>query len=339
MVDFQEDSIAKQVITKDRWWDILSHMIDVLQMNLFVIDQWGKIILPPEESRCAGGLIADHLLGIDFLDSNVVVTKDFNKFGKYYQYQCNFDLNCFAIPILFKGNDVAYLIVGPVALNRRISLDKCETQAKKYGFDEVRVSGEVSVTRVVSNMMLNSILDMLYEIVRNTVALAQSEHVLEQDEQAHLLTHEQKKDAEEIYATVRFDEILATLLDVALKMTDTECGSIMVLDKVNNRLTVKATRGLNKNFVGDAHINIDQSIAGIAARENETFIINGLEENNNSITHLLKRGDIKKAVVMPLVVDNNVFGVLNLHTKRDTDRIEDNLDNLQYLSQLISATD
>ena len=60
--------------------------------------------------------------------------------------------------------------------------------------------------------------------------------------------------------------------------------------------------------------------------------------SSSSIKHLLKRPEIKKALVTPIVAKNKVFGVLNLHTKKSEDKIESNIENLQNLSKIVAST-
>ena len=337
MSSFGEEFTAKKIINKDRWWDILSRMIDVLQVNLFILDEKGQMILPPEESQFGGKLITDTHLNIDFFAHKVIIPEVFEKYGDYYEFEALFGLKLFALPVVARNQTIAYLVVGPVILNRRPSTEEIEQLIKESGADSLVVSNEISSLRVVSNVMMNSILELLYETLKNTIALTLSEQVLQKEEDDHLITHAQKIEAEEIYARVGFDEMLITLLDVALKMTDTECGSIMVVDEENNSLMIKAARGLHKDVVESSRIQVGEGIAGIAAENNESYVIRGMEASNNRIAHLLKRGDIRNALVMPLVVEDRVFGVLNLHTKRDGDKIEPNIENLQYLSRLISS--
>jgi len=227
------------------------------------------------------------------------------------------------------------MIIGPVVLNKRLSGADYEAMAEKYGCDKAEALNELGGIRVISNVMINSILDLLSEIVRDNIELSLRKkelHKIKTDSGA--LSEEFKEAAQEIYSTVYLDELLATLLDVALKMTNAECGSIMVRDA--EQLTVKASRGLDSQEAQGARTKLGEGIAGIAAKENTSFVIHGTE-GDNRIKHFLKRPDIKEALVMPLEDKSRVFGVLNLHTKREGGKIEGNLNNLQYLSKLLSS--
>ena len=79
-----------------------------------------------------------------------------------------------------------------------------------------------------------------------------------------------------------------------------------------------------------------EGIAGLAAKENTSFVIAGTAADNR-IKHLLKRPEIKQSAVIPLVSQNRVFGVLNLHTKKEDGKIVSNESNLHHFSKLIST--
>ena len=59
--DLTEEELnrLREVIDKEKWWDMLSHFIDVLRINIFVVDGQGQIILPPEKGRYGGRLLTD----------------------------------------------------------------------------------------------------------------------------------------------------------------------------------------------------------------------------------------------------------------------------------------
>ncbi|MBN1870062.1 MAG: PocR ligand-binding domain-containing protein [Candidatus Omnitrophica bacterium] len=330
--------LARQVIDKEKWWDMLSHFIDVLRMNIYVIDAQGGMILPPERTRYGGRLLTDRHLKFDLADDSINLDKQFEKYGAYLESYNRYGLNSFAIPIRIDNERViAYLVIGPVILNKRLSASEYEEMAEEYGADKGELLNELGGVRVLSNIMVNSILDLLSEIVRDNVELSLRKSELNKiKSEMGVLSEEFSETAQEIYSAVYLDGLLATLLDVALKMTNAECGSIMVKDPKADGMTIKASRGLDLQKIHGVTVKMGEGVAGIAAQENTPFIIHGTE-GDNRIKPFLKRPDIKEALVMPLHDKDHVFGVLNLHTKREGGKIEGNINNLQYLSKLLSS--
>jgi putative methionine-R-sulfoxide reductase with GAF domain len=337
--------LADKIIQKEKWWDILSRFIDVLRINLFIVDVGGGIILPPEEGRCGGKLLTDATLGFDLLhNSNVSVLKQFHPIGSFLESSNRFELSSFAIPISLSGTTVAYMIVGPVILNKRLSDADYEKMAKEYGIQTTDILHELNEIRAVSHLMMSSILNLLAEIIRDNVELSLKSDDFNRIEKADKdkeTNSEQnlsvKKIAQEIYTNVLQDELLVTFLDIALKMTQTECGSIMILDETSQELSIKAFKGLDKEKVHNTKIKIGEGIAGMVAKENKMYLIEGQVSSNNRIAQHLRRPDIKQSLVLPLTSKSGVIGVLNLHTKTSEAKIEDNVENLRYLTQLLST--
>ncbi len=333
--------MIQKVINKEKWWDILSRFIDVLHINIFIVDNEGRVILPPEEGKYGGAFLVNPLFGFEILTNSSYIIHKFRQNGTRLEYVNQFGLSAFAMPIdIEPRTTIAYMIIGPVILNRKMDYESYVKLAKRANIDIQALSNQIAEIRVISNIMLNSILDLLAEIIKDNVELSlrasNAAKLPPPDEEASLAVREINKVAQEIYSTVRLDELLVILLDVALKMTETECGSIMVIDEKNNDLTVKVSKGLKNEKRIEFHVSMENSIAGIAVKENSAFIING-QQGDNRIKHLLKRPDIKQSLVVPLLSKDRIFGVLNLHTKKEESKIKDNFDNLQYLTQLLSS--
>ena len=340
MVLESSQKLAREVINKEKWWEILSRFIEVLRINIFVVDNKNLIILPPEEGRYGGQLLTDKSLKFDLLSDSIDIQKQFEIQGTFRESCNRFGLNLFAIPIKTDGGEpIAHMVIGPVILNRRLSGVDYDLMAKECGCDKRELLGELGGIRVVSNIMINSILDLLSEIVRDNVELSQKKEELRRvklDSDGKDLSGSFEKEAQEIYSTVYFDGVLARLLDVALKMTGAECGSIMIQDEQQGKLSVKISHGLDVQNSQWGRVKLDDGVAGVAIRENVSFIICGTQ-GDNRIKKFLKRPDIKEALVMPLLNKGKVFGVLNLHTKMEEGRIRKNVDNLQYLSEFLSS--
>ena len=333
--------LALKIINKEKWWDILSRFIDVLHINIFIVDRKGLTILPPEEGKYGGRLLTERSLGFHPTQDPAEYLKKFEQYGSYLEYTSPLNLHQFAIPINIngEGGPLGYMIVGPVILNKRLENAEYTTLARERNIPVQDLINEVNGLRVVSNVMMNSILDLLCEIVKNNIELSGiKSEMRQQGEGKEGFSEEIKEAAKDLYSTVCLDELLVTLLDVALKMTNTECGSIMVVDQEKQGdLTIKVSRGLNEERVKNTRVRIGEGIAGLAAKENKPFVIHGQKGGDNRITPFLKRPEIQHALVMPLMAKRRIFGVLNLHTREAQCSIENNIENLQYLSNLLSS--
>ena len=329
--------LARLLISKEKWWDILSRFIHVLKINLYIVDCDGHVILPPEQGKYGANLLNNPRLGFNFPFNSPNLMNKFKEQDSHLESQHCFDLRSIALAIkLSNEKTIAYMIVGPVILNRRLERAQYLEMAGKLGVDAEEIVDELGEIRVVSHIMLNSIIELLVEIVKNNIEVSErknSESKITSEQSA--LSAEMKKSAEEIYSQVKIDELLVTLLDAAMKMTNTECGSIMMVDREKGSLEIKAAHGIDSKAM-NKRVKIGEGIAGIAVSESETFVINGLE-GDSRIAHLLKRPEIKHALVMPLSAKNRIIGVMNLSSRKEESRIGNNINNLKYLTNLLAT--
>ena len=333
--------LALKIINKEKWWDILSRFIDVLHINIFIVDRKGLTILPPEEGKYGGRLLTDSSLGFHPAQEPAEFLRKFEQYGSYLEYASPLTMYQFAIPININGEGGAlgYMVVGPVILNKRLENAEYEALARGHNIPPKDFINEINGLRVVSNVMMNSILDLLYEIVKNNIELSSIKHEMyKQGDDKEGFPQKIKEAANDLYSSVCMDELLVTLLDLALKMTNTECGSIMVVDpERQGDLTIKVSRGLKEDRVKNTRVRIGEGIAGLAAKEHRPFVIHGQQTAENRIKPFLKRPEIQHSLIMPLMAKRRIFGVLNLHTREAHCSIENNIDNLQYLSNLLSS--
>ncbi|MCA9394732.1 MAG: PocR ligand-binding domain-containing protein [Candidatus Omnitrophica bacterium] len=340
MSDEKSRRLAQQLIVKDKWWDMLSRFIDVLRINIYIVDRTGQFILPPEETKYGGRLLMHPELGFDvFKKKGTRFESQFVGHTHYLETVNRYDLFSFAIPLRTTAQEIiAYVMVGPVILNKRLETSEYVRLAKAVGANEDELLFEINEIRVVSNIMMNSIINLLTEIVRDSIEIKSPQEATTNENAVAQKVWEKEFEniANEIYSTVRVDELLITLLDIALKMTGTQCGSVMMLDPKTNELTIKAAKGLSDLKIQGVRVKIGDGISGLVAKVKAPLILES-ENPDSRVAHLMTRPEIRRALVMPLVSKNRCFGILNLHTHADDDRIEENLDNLHYLTQLLSS--
>lgn len=324
-------------LNKEAWWDTLSRFIDVLKINIFIIDPKGQLILPPDEGRFGGKLFFDPSLKNEFYTQQGFLALFQRKEGML-EHKNRFDLYSYALPINQDDKNIlGYLIVGPIFISKKLPSSDYETMAKEFGIQLQDLENIFSEIRIVSNIMIRSILDLLSQVIRDNVALKTKENelnTLKQQTTTQWPSHMQQI-AKEIYSTVRVDELLATLLDVALKITQTESGSILLADKEREgRMCIKVSRGINSTIAEKTEITIGDGLCGLVAQENKALFIKR-DSPENRIKHLLKRPHIQESLILPLAKHKKVLGVMTLNSTSSTNAIEDNLENIKRLSDFI----
>lgn len=113
-------------------------------------------------------------------------------------------------------------------------------------------------------------------------------------------------------------KLLNTLLDVSLKLTGAESGSIMTLDKATNKLSVKAYKGLNEEVVKNASVKMGEGISGMVAQDKQPLIIDDKTKDVN-IKERLSKPWLKSSIVVPLQMgpEGDSFGVMNVSSAKE----------------------
>ncbi|HOY10072.1 MAG TPA: GAF domain-containing protein [Candidatus Omnitrophota bacterium] len=330
-----------QLVNKDKWTDFLRRFIDVLRINIFVVDYNGKLLIPPYRDSLDRGYGVEFLtasFSFDFSGQEYNMLEEFIQHGQYLEAKDSFDFHMFAIPVKADvEKTVAYLIVGPVILNKRWDNEDYMNMANRLHIEFDDLIDRILEIKVVSFVSMKAILDLLAKVVKDIVDLnVEMKRLHRKNYNKEVLSKEIAETAKDLYATIHLDELLITILDVALNLTQAESGSIMLLDERAGELVVKVSRGMPEEVSQGARNKIGEGISGIAARDNTSFVISG-REGDPRIKYLLKRPSIKQSMVVPLSAQNRVFGVLNLHTEKAGGQISANVGNLEHLSKLIST--
>ncbi len=88
-------------------------------------------------------------------------------------------------------------------------------------------------------------------------------------------------------------------------------GSIMLFDNKESVLKIAMAYGIDRILWDFVKIPLGEGIAGTVANTKKPVIISGSPDDRN-FKKLRKREDIKSAICVPLVKENNLVGVLNL---------------------------
>jgi len=330
-----------ELINRPRWGEVLQRFGSVLKMNIFMVDPDGQLIIPPvrdRERQRYGDVFLQKSFRFDFTKKWGDIQEVFEPFEDYLECTDPFDLKVYAIPIrVEEDKPIAFVIVGPVILHKRWDLDEYLDVAKKLKNGNFDFEDAIQEVRVVSHVTIKAVLGLLAEVVKDVVHLNLEKRRLHQKRfNKQVLPKEVVETAQNMFADIHLDELLVTVLDLALNLAQAECGSIMMLDKENKRFVVRVSRGIKEEKAHKVSMKLGEGVAGIAAKENRSFVISG-QEGEGRLRPFLKRPDIKQSAVIPLSVKNKVFGVLNLHTKLDGCSIKQNFKNIKNLSGLIST--
>lgn len=241
------------------------------------------------------------------------ISQVINKFKKNKDENyitCPFGLHLYVIPVDVKGQGtLAYIIVGPVMLQAKKDPEEYKKIAKETRIPLDYLTDRLLDFKKFSFVGIESAVDLLREVAHYIVQLNYDFRSLKSRFSVPKVLDGLIK---ELYSAVHFDELLNALLDACLNTTKGSSGSIMLLDRETNELTVKFSKGLSDDIIRNAKVKIGEGISGIAAKDKKPLLIDS-DTKNAKIKNRLKRPHIKSSIVYPLEAKNKVFGVINLN--------------------------
>jgi len=138
-------------------------------------------------------------------------------------------------------------------------------------------------------------------------------------------------------STRTWDELMVTIVDRAQEAARADVCSLYLMDRNGAGITLAATNGLAKEYIGRAKLRLGQGITGIAA------------ETRSPITSLDIRNDERFAWItgpdqphtsmcsVPLIWNDQVVGVLNVQTVRPRRFLASDVRFLETLAALLAG--
>jgi diguanylate cyclase (GGDEF)-like protein len=132
------------------------------------------------------------------------------------------------------------------------------------------------------------------------------------------------------------DVLYDTVIDTATELLNAEKGSVMIPDE-ENRLMIKAIKGLSKWLTQDIRLQIGEGIAGKVFKEGKPFFVENMENLQLPYAKSKRHYKTSSFISVPLKLDPEVFGVLNIADKiTGEDFTEHDLTLLNYFSTYAS---
>ncbi len=140
----------------------------------------------------------------------------------------------------------------------------------------------------------------------------------------------------DIHSPIELEDCLDTAMERVTDLLGVGMGSLMLLDKENQELSIKTAKGLSEEVIRDARIRIGNGVSGWVAKNRKPLLIKDIEEDKR-----FKRREGKyhnnSLLSVPLIKKDRVLGVINVNNKNDRGVFkESDLDKLMEISEHIS---
>ncbi len=119
---------------------------------------------------------------------------------------------------------------------------------------------------------------------------------------------------EAIYLSKNKEELLKLVLNVAIRSSGADSGSIMLVDTQKKALKIEIADGLEPGIVKSTIQKVGKGIAGTVAKTGVPLLIKGAADRERYAADF-ERKDLVSSICTPLVIGNEVVGVLSINSK------------------------
>ncbi len=221
-----------------------------------------------------------------------------------------FNLETFFFPIkTFGQNVVAFMVIGPVAIDKREDSSFYLKCAEDLKINPGALSDSIMKVNVFSRDRILSLI-ALVEVVFTYIART-GYHKKRLGEISKEIV-----ELDPLFSKSYEQKVLESLLNVCKIALDAESGSVMTIDKLKY-LHITASSSLNKDIVNSSHQKVGEGIAGKAIATSESILLPN-DSGKEGISREMKRRDIKSSMVIPFNKANSheAYGVVNLNIMR-----------------------
>jgi putative methionine-R-sulfoxide reductase with GAF domain len=136
---------------------------------------------------------------------------------------------------------------------------------------------------------------------------------------------------EAIYLSKNKEELLKLVLDVAIRSSGADSGSIMLIDPKKKTLKIEIAEGLEPGIVKSTTQKLGKGIAGTVAKTGVPLLIKGAADRERYASEF-ERKDLASSICTPLVIGDEVVGILSVNSKTPQRIFSE--DDLAYVKKL-----
>lgn len=118
---------------------------------------------------------------------------------------------------------------------------------------------------------------------------------------------------EAIYLSKNREQLMRLVLSVAIRSSQADSGSIMLLDAAKRTLTIEIAEGLKSTIVASTVQKVGKGIAGVVAKTGKPLLIKGAADRQRYAADY-ERKDLVSSICAPLIIGREIVGVLSVNS-------------------------
>ncbi|MBI4846744.1 MAG: PocR ligand-binding domain-containing protein [Candidatus Omnitrophica bacterium] len=240
------------------------------------------------------------------------------EYEKFYEFICPLGLMSFAIPLVFKDAQTAFLIIGPVIIEQSKQDVHLTKKIQEFELDEVKFFECFNKLVAVNTDRINNSIEFLHLIIAFMTRL----------ESFQL----EKAQGDVVLDKKKVEQFLRNFLELAMKLCDAERGSVMMFEKNTQELSIKDAKGLSEEIIEKTKLKPGEGLAGLTIEQRKALFLNE-QLSDREVRLRMNRPKIKSAFVIPVFYKDEILGVVSVGTTKKPNRFSDKL--MELLNELV----
>jgi len=114
------------------------------------------------------------------------------------------------------------------------------------------------------------------------------------------------------------EEMLQSIAEIAMRITDAEICHIFLFDESREELVLRAATGNDRQFIGQIRLKPGEGITGWVARERRPVAVprEAYKDHRFKLYPQLNEEQYESMLAVPLMVNNEVIGVISVRTRK-----------------------
>jgi signal transduction histidine kinase len=118
---------------------------------------------------------------------------------------------------------------------------------------------------------------------------------------------------EELYRRVHLEEVLQTLVHIAVDILKADKSSLLLWDEHRENLVVSAARGFQQQTLAQMTFAPGEGTVGIVATTGETVIVEDTKDDPRVLKRIIDLEGIHSLMHAPIKIEGQIFGVFNVN--------------------------
>lgn len=114
-------------------------------------------------------------------------------------------------------------------------------------------------------------------------------------------------------STLRLEDLLNLIIDKAIEVMQATSGSLMLIDKENQRLIIRSARGLAAEVVKTMKLKVGEGVTGWVAKTGQPSLVADASQDTRYVVAVL---EVRSELAVPMILHGETIGVINVdHTE------------------------